>query len=159
MAKKIRKKLMHFAQLSSQKSTKSGIFHFFRKSGSGRCSKCSKTCENLRKFKIQKKFRKINPRAFIWRWFHLNSLTSAFFTAFWNLVIFTIFDLIFENTQNSTTFDFGICRSLLTPRWFFFQKYNAKYSTFFSKIDQIMYFSVFSKIRIWSICSKCYKTW
>ena len=31
------------------------------------------------------------------------------------------------------------------------QKYNAKYSTFFSKIDQIMYFSVFSKIRIWSM--------
>ena len=59
MAKKIWKKLMHFAQLSSQKSTKSGIFHFFRKSGSGRCSKCSKTCENLRKFKIQKNFEKL----------------------------------------------------------------------------------------------------
>ena len=59
MSKIFLKNLMHFAQLSSQKSTKSGIFHFFRKSGSGRCSKCSKTCENLRKFKIQKKFEKL----------------------------------------------------------------------------------------------------
>ena len=36
-----------------------GIYHHFRKSGYGRCSKCSKTCKNSRKFKIQKNFENI----------------------------------------------------------------------------------------------------
>ena len=39
-----------------------GSFHNFRKSGSGRCSKCCKTCKNKRKFKIQKYFEKFIPK-------------------------------------------------------------------------------------------------
>ena len=85
------------------------IFHHFRKSGYGRCSKCSKTWKNIRKFKIQKKSEKINPKAFICHRFHLNSSTSAIFTALWNFSKIRIFRSIFRNVQKNLTLGDGIC--------------------------------------------------